>query len=255
MHECAVNDRNRPIRVGDKYVTNEGSTCTVVCAARYAAIEIVFDDTYQHRSIVEGTQLRDGRFSNPYHPTVWGKGFLGVGKHSAYQDGKPTKAYLVWSSMLARCYSIKSLAENPTYVDCSVSDEWLNFQNFAQWCSQQGKDPSWQLDKDILVTGNRIYSPKACRLVPRILNTLVSVPQRTDSKLPLGVSERNGMFYASLKAAGSTISYGPYPMPNLAFAAYRRAKKAHLLEVAEPYKDSLDPEILEALKDFEITLK
>lgn len=62
-------------------------------------------------------------------------------------------------------------------------DEAVNgfkgFQEFAEWCQseygymnveQNGR--FWQLDKDILVSGNMVYSPDTCCFVPNRINSV-----------------------------------------------------------------------------------
>ena len=80
--------------------------------------------------------------------------------------------YVVWSSMLVRCYSEKEKLRLPTYKDCKVCDEWLIFSNFKAWMETQdweGKD----LDKDLLKEGNKVYSPEICIFVDHKINTFV----------------------------------------------------------------------------------
>lgn len=80
--------------------------------------------------------------------------------------------YRTWESMLNRCYSETIHQKHPTYKDCSVCDNWLIFSNFKAWMEQQdwkGK----QLDKDLLVQGNKVYSPHTCIFVDRKINLFV----------------------------------------------------------------------------------
>ena len=73
-----------------------------------------------------------------------------------------------------RCYSEKSRAENPTYVGCTVCREWHNFQNFAKWYDDNypSDGHEYHLDKDILIDGNKEYSPVACMFVTRAENNI-----------------------------------------------------------------------------------
>lgn len=105
----------------------------------------------------------------------------GVGINDAEYPVKsgPAKAqsccpfYAAWSGMIERCYSKKWLIKNPTYAGCSVHDDWLKFSNFKAWMEKQ----SWEgnhLDKDILVEGNKIYSPSTCVFVSPLTNTFAN---------------------------------------------------------------------------------
>lgn len=94
--------------------------------------------------------------------------------------------YRVWCNMLGRCYYKKYHERRPTYVGCSVCDDWLHFSNFKRWMEQQ----DWQgkqLDKDILVEDNKVYSPNTCVFVTSSLNLFLVDSRRTRGDYPLGV--------------------------------------------------------------------
>ena len=68
------------------------------------------------------------------------------------------KYYTAWIGMLKRCYSKKYLESYPTYFGTSVCSEWLSATAFKKWMEKQ----DWHgkcLDKDIIVPGNKLYSP------------------------------------------------------------------------------------------------
>ena len=107
---------------------------------------------------------------NPYHPAVYGIGYIGEG------EGEKGRVYNIWKKVLQRCYSKEYHIKKPTYIGCSVVKEWLNFQNFAKWYKKNYKPETmegWHLDKDILVKGNKIYSPETCCFVPADINSLL----------------------------------------------------------------------------------
>jgi hypothetical protein len=63
-----------------------------------------------------------------------------------------------------------------------VCNEWHNFQNFAEWFCKNYCDASmdkWQLDKDIIVPGNRVYSPETCCFVPNAVNNKPEYKKKT----------------------------------------------------------------------------
>ena len=72
--------------------------------------------------------------------------------------------------MLQRCYSESHLVRQPTYKGCSVCEEWLTFSNFKSWMEQQDWEGK-QLDKDLLVYKNKIYSPETCVFVSSVINS------------------------------------------------------------------------------------
>ncbi len=100
-------------------------------------------------------------------PSVYGVGFIGVGKHRGSIGGKQTKPYKTWKGMLERCYSKNYQNRQPTYIGCTVCLDWHNFQNFAKWYHENHPTDggNYHLDKDIKIEGNKEYSPSACMFV------------------------------------------------------------------------------------------
>ena len=103
-------------------------------------------------------------------------------------NGRAIKSYAIWHAMIERCYSFKKQLKMPTYIGCSVCDEWLYFSNFKEWYDANYKE-NFELDKDILIKGNKIYSPETCRYVPKYINQLLVYSNRTHKDLPLGISQ------------------------------------------------------------------
>lgn len=97
-----------------------------------------------------------------------------------YVDGKQKQKrvwicpyYRTWKHMLMRCYSSKYQEKQPTYKDCTVSEEWLTFSAFKSWMEKQEWE-GLQLDKDILFEGNKVYSANTCVFVSRIVNMFLT---------------------------------------------------------------------------------
>ena len=64
-----------------------------------------------------------------------------------------------------------------TYEKCSVCEEWHNYQKFllngfAKNYYEIAQE-RMEIDKDILVKNNKIYSPDTCVFVPRRINSLL----------------------------------------------------------------------------------
>ena len=95
--------------------------------------------------------------------------------------------YVKWHGMLERCYSAKSQLKQPTYIGCSVCDEWLLFSNFKRWMEAQ----NWrgkELDKDLIFKGNKVYSPETCAFVDKKLNQFTNDRLSAIGDWPTGVS-------------------------------------------------------------------
>ena len=101
------------------------------------------------------------------------------------------KYYETWKSMLSRCYSTKAQERQPTYVGCSVSEEWLTFSNFRAWMETQNWENN-QLDKDLLVEGNKVYSPETCVFVSGMVNSFTIDSGATRGEWPIGVNWDKG---------------------------------------------------------------
>ena len=80
--------------------------------------------------------------------------------------------YRAWQNMLGRAYSKSFQEKQPTYIGCSVSEEWKTFSNFRKWMLAQDWEGK-QLDKDLLVEGNKVYSEETCVFVSRAVNNFM----------------------------------------------------------------------------------
>ena len=101
-------------------------------------------------------------------------------------NGKYFKFYVVWTSMLRRCYSEKYQARFPTYIGCSVCPEWLSLSTFRIWFNDNYRENA-ELDKDIIIKDNKVYSPESSRFVPGYLNSLLCDAGAIRGDYPLGV--------------------------------------------------------------------
>ena len=95
--------------------------------------------------------------------------------------------YKAWAHMLQRCYGKKYQEHYPTYKGCSVCPDWLYFMNFRKWMIRQDWEGK-QLDKDLLVRGNKVYSEDTCVFVDAMTNLFTTDSGRSRGDYPLGVS-------------------------------------------------------------------
>lgn len=75
----------------------------------------------------------------------------------------------------------------PTYIGCQVCDEWKVFSNFKAWMEQQDWEGK-ELDKDLLFSGNKTYSPETCVFVSSAVNNFILDNGRCRGDWPIGVS-------------------------------------------------------------------
>lgn len=177
---------------------------------------------------------------------VYGKGVKCDGV--ARINGKLTKVYTAWMNMLKRCYSPNWLSRYPTYIGCSVCSDWLFFPTFNAWFDSHYVE-GYHLDKDLLVSGNKVYSPETCIFVPLPINTLFNDHGRARGEYPIGVyfDKQCGKFKAQLSADGKVKHLGYFDTANEAHRAYLIAKKANIVRVANEWKEKISYKLYIAL--------
>ena len=58
-------------------------------------------------------------------------------------------------------------------MGCSTIDDWHNQSKFSEWyLLHEYRFDGWEIDKDILLKGNKIYSPENCCFVPAEINCM-----------------------------------------------------------------------------------
>jgi len=127
--------------------------------------------------------------------------------------------YRKWSSMLKRCYSSKYHLEHPSYIDCTVCDKWLTFSNFKKWMETQGWEGK-ELDKDILIEGNKLYSHETCLFVTQATNNLLTDSRRSRGAFPIGVSRGYKGYQTGCRSGSNNKYLGEYSTPEEAHAVY-----------------------------------
>ena len=114
----------------------------------------------------------------------------------------------------------------------------------------------FQLDKDILVKGNKVYSEDTCCFVPAEINYLIIKANRIRGKYPIGIYEdkQAGKFKVRISVGGKQKHIGRYYCEKEAFYAYKQAKEAYIKEVAEKWKDKIDPKVYDALMQYDVEI-
>lgn len=156
--------------------------------------------------------------------------------------------YLVWSNLLQRCYGPSRHKYSHTYAGCTVADEWLTFSKFKAWMELQPWEGN-QLDKDILIPGNKIYSKETCIFVPGWINSFISNSQASRGIWPLGVSWNKGknrfQAHCSDPFNKKHVRLGYYDNPQEAHEAWRACKHEHACRYADM---QIDQRLSDALR-------
>lgn len=166
---------------------------------------------------------------------------------------KKELAYKTWTSMIRRCYSEKYHKYKPTYIGCHVCDEWKYYSNFEKWFNENFKE-GFVLDKDILVKGNKIYSPQTCCFVPPHINGLLAMNNKQRGKLKLGVYLFYGKYCAQCGINRVQKRIGFFDNEDDAHEAYKKAKYDEIKRVATEALDKgdIDERVYNALLNYKI---
>lgn len=165
---------------------------------------------------------------------IYGVGIIGDGKSSF--NGKRKKSYQSWCGILERCYSKLYQSNQPTYIGCSISDEWKNYPEFESWFDEN-YIKGHHLDKDIILKGNKVYCKEYCSYVPQAVNNLLIDRGSCRGSLPLGVTfhKGTGKYRAASSLNGKKYSFGLYRDASEASIAYKKGKKEIIKKVALHY--------------------
>ena len=176
--------------------------------------------------------------------------FYGWGVNDAdYQvwanNGIPRCPYFRrWHSMVERGYSRKFKDKNYTYEMSTVNSEWQYFSVFKSWMESQ----IWlgtELDKDVLVMGNKEYGSAACAFVPPYINKILNTSRPVKgTSLPLGVSIKDPRNSGINIYTGQCRPYdgigsrylGRFETAGLAHSAWQVAKAVAIENAIEAYR-------------------
>ena len=242
-------------RVGEVNYNKYGSKITIIEHMNASNTIINFDNGYTKRSAYK--EFKNGSIKSPYCKSVCGVGFIGEGEFKTATARKNNKMYECWRGILRRVHDKQMLDRCPTYRDVTICEEWYNFQNFAKWYEENYYEVEGQmmhLDKDILVRGNRIYSPDTCIFVPRDINVVVITYNKKKSKLPVGVSmcSDNIGYVATCNNDSGNHYLGYFKTVYEASNTYKEHKRKTVIKMAEKYKGKIPVKLYEALLEFEV---
>ena len=162
--------------------------------------------------------------------------------------------------MLRRCYSTTYKKKYPTYIDCEVSDRFKSYEYFYEWCHKQVgfSNEGWQLDKDLLVKGNKVYSEDSCVFIPKEINILLTKRDASRGKYLIGVSwnKTGNAFKARVsKNKGRSEYLGSFKTELEAFNAYKEAKESFIKEQANKWKGQIDERAYESLMKYTVNIE
>ena len=240
-------------RLGKTSKNTHGSCMKIVEYNSSVDVVVLFENGFKKRTTY--TEFKSGLIFNPLDKTNYNIGYFGVGIFDS-----TNKFYSLWKDMFKRCYNEKYLCRFPSYVGCSVCEQWHNYQNFAKWCCDNYytiENTKMELDKDILVKGNKIYSQETSVFVPKDINCLFIKRNKCRGLLPLGVylhSDKD-KFVAQSYDINKKMKYlGRYNTPEEAFSVYKKYKEDVIKQVADHYKSYIPNRLYESMYKYEVEI-
>ena len=229
------------MHLNEEKLNNQGSLMKIVEYIDNRNIVVEFQDDYKFRVNNNYGNFQRGSIKNPFHPSIYGVGITG-NKYSRSINCKMTKEYDTWIHILQRCFDDRLKEKQPSYTDKECCEEWLYYPNFYEWLHSQPnfdkwyKEKRWAIEKDILVKGNKVYSPNTCCLVPQNVNCLFLKREAERGKYPIGVRYTRDGFTAVCRNPflNKSIELGCYSTPEKAFyLGYKPYKENIIKQVAQ----------------------
>ncbi len=226
----------------------------IVRIGKKSDIDIQFIDDFNY--VKEHTSYQNflrGQIKNPYDKSMYGIGYLGVGKYKASVNCVHTQENDAWKCMLERCYCGEREEHKKYFENCTVYEKWFNFQNFAEWYSNNKYVVKGRLhlDKDILYPGNTVYSPDKCLLVPQKINEQFHYRPK-DTGLPTGIRLTGSGRYSAMC---NSKSLGTYSTIFEAYDVYVKEKERVIKRIADEHKGIIPAKVYDALCGYKVELK
>lgn len=241
-------------------INKEGKLMTVIKYNCYHDVVVRFNDKFNTTCHTQWHYFENGTTRNPRDK------YYGVGLVDKNVDTH-TKEFITWNNLLRRCYSSKDKEKNPTYKDSICCDEWLSYENFCKWLYSQENfnkwfdKENWAIDKDILIKGNKIYSPEHCCLVPQNVNKLFTKTDAKRGDCPIGVSyhKRDKVYEAHCLnpfLGSKSVYLGRFNNEVDAFLTYKKYKENIIKRIAqEEYdNDNITKRCYDAMMNYEVEI-
>ena len=226
----------------------------IIAERNKSDIDVEFLDEYHY--IKEHCAIQNwnnGQIKNPYDRTVFGIGYVGVGKHKTKIGSKHPPEYCSWQDIIERCHVKERKALHPAYYGISeCCQTWLDYQVFADWYNehQYNINERIHVDKDLKFPGNKIYSPQHCILLPQSLNAMViNVPNKRG--LPNGIFYSKGLYIAKY----NNEKLGRFDNLYEAFDVRAKAKEDAIKQKANELKYILPDEVYQTVMNYKVLIE
>jgi hypothetical protein len=191
-----VFSKRKSLLCGETFLSKFDRLYTVVKRCGGGRYLIESDGVILNRHISE---IKRGQVKHPLDKTVYGRGFLGIGKYT-YEENEHRAD--CWRAMFKRCYS--GNRHYNSYSEIVVAEDWHNFQNFAEWYNNNYV-VGYELDKDFKnVSPAKEYSPATCMFLPHEINKALS------HKYTCLPAQEGVKYRARISIGGKAIELGRY---------------------------------------------
>ena len=239
--------------IGKIFPSNKYGDFQIIGYSNFNDVTIKFLDSGFVRKATLNA-IKKGHLKDTSKPTVYGVGYLSEDSKTRDENGKVLKEYSIWKRMLERCYDSKSQRNRSSYIGCEVSENFKSFEYFSNWCRNQiGFNKDFELDKDLLVSNNKIYSEENCVFLPKLINS--SIAKRGNKKygeMGVRVRENSKKFKAEIRCSSIDRHLGVFDSREQAFLAYKSARENYVKKLAEEWRSEIDPRAYNALMNFEV---
>ena len=231
--------------VGKIFKTNYGGDVVVLEYVGCNKIKVKFMDDFGFEVYCRKDNLIRGKVWNPYFRNNYGVGYIGEIELPIVRN----KSFQIWANMLKRCYSKMESANNSSYNECYVAEQWLSYTNFHSWFQENSIwcKEGYALDKDLLKSGNKCYSPNNCCFLPREVNVLLANISKSDNP------KNHEMFGIMKTKSGRYMAryhktrIGTYDTIEEASFNYFTHRASVLSQTILKFKDDIEPKALKAL--------
>ena len=160
-----------------------------------------------------------------------------------------TRTWRSWNGIIRRTdkRDMKWLSQGKEqYTDCTLDPKWFKLSAFKEWIEQWDDFENKEVDKDLLVLGNKHYGPDTCLMVRPIVNKWFKYTKHGGGDLPRGVSlnpswkkgKSPNPYRAQITPiGGKRTGLGYYATAEEASAVFEKARKEQIKVLIETETD------------------
>lgn len=191
----------------------------------------------------------DDWYANKWKRTLYGIGYLGCSDSCATKDNY---MYSKWANMIQRCYDEETHKLKPYYASCTAEAEWHNFSNYREWHKENAMgDSKVDLDKDILLQGNTVYSSDTCTLITHFANTIFE-ERGLDTNIVL--NNTTGKYDVTMSVLGKKEVVGTFDTKEEAKQGYLKYKEGYIRKYAKKCKSKIPDKTYQAMMHWKVEI-